>query len=505
MAAELEGKWSAPAAWWWNVVAGLLFALAALVAVPVAGLDIGGLDADPKGGQVTWWSLFAGTFLTGVLCWWLVVGRPRRLSVLRGAVTGILVGLTAYVAVIGLVELFGRGSVLESPRERLVHVLEFAAFGVLTTGFGATLVMASTGVLAALGLRSVYRAPPASPLGGFASGLLKVLTVLAGAIVALLCLLFAALSLLPLNSAGLSGTRITNASVGTHEAALMAFGAVEAAEATKPLHPRCHSKLLTHGDRVAEAVVFFHGFTNCPAQFDELAADVFELGYNVYVPLLPRHGEADQMTLALAGLTAEEIAAATEQAIDLASGLGGRVTVVGLSGGGTMAAWAGQYRADADGTIAIAPFLSPHIVPTWATRAAMNLMLLLPNVMVPWDPRQPDGPPAMDYAYPRWASHALAEFIRLGEVVGESARASAPLAPGLGMLINEADTAVSNAMARRLIAAWRGQGRTVDEEVLPRALRLGHDLIDPRQFDANTPAVYPVIIDMIQRQAGETP
>jgi hypothetical protein len=111
----------------------------------------------------------------------------------------------------------------------------------------------------------------------------------------------------------------------------------------------------------------------------------------------------------------------------------------------------------------------------------------------------------MDYAYPRWASHALAEFIRLGEVVGESARASAPLAPGLGMLINEADTAVSNAMARRLIAAWRGQGRTVDEEVLPRALRLGHDLIDPRQFDANTPAVYPVIIDMIQRQAGETP
>lgn len=258
--------------------------------------------------------------------------------------------------------------------------------------------------------------------------------------------------------------------------------------------------LLTHGAKAAQAVVFFHGFTNCPAQFDELAPQLFALGYNVYVPLLPRHGEADQMTTALSGLTAEELVASADSAIDLAQGLGDQVMVVGLSGGGTMTAWAGQYRADADGTIAMSPFLGPHVVPFWANRAATNLLLLLPNLMVPWDPREPMGAPAMDYAYPRYATQALAQFMRLGEIVGSSARAGAPIAPGLGMLINDADVAVSNVLAHRVVDAWRGHGRDVDVEVLPQSLGLIHDMIDPRQPGADTETVYPVIIDMIGRQ-----
>jgi pimeloyl-ACP methyl ester carboxylesterase len=248
-------------------------------------------------------------------------------------------------------------------------------------------------------------------------------------------------------------------------------------------------------------VVFFHGFTNCPAQLDELAPQLFALGYNVYVPLLPRHGEADQMTLALADLTAEEIVESADEAIDLARGLGEHVAVVGLSGGGTMAAWSAQYRADADSTIAIAPFLGPHILPFWANSAATNLLLLLPNLMIPWDPKQPQGPPAMDYAYPRYATHALAQFMRLGDILGASARDKPPLAPGLGMLLNEADDAVSNTLAQRLIASWHRHGREVDLEVLPESLGLIHDLIDPRQIEANTDLVYPVLIDMIKRQS----
>jgi hypothetical protein len=37
----------------------------------------------------------------------------------------------------------------------------------------------------------------------------------------------------------------------------------------------------------------------------------------------------------------------------------------------------------------------------------------------------------------------LAQFMRIGDILGTSARDKPPLAPGLGMLLNEADNAVS--------------------------------------------------------------
>ena len=43
-------------------------------------------------------------------------------------------------------------------------------------------------------------------------------------------------------------------------------------------------RLYDHGKRVRNAVVFFHGFTNCPQQFDELARQFYDRGCNVFVP-----------------------------------------------------------------------------------------------------------------------------------------------------------------------------------------------------------------------------
>jgi esterase/lipase len=71
-------------------------------------------------------------------------------------------------------------------------------------------------------------------------------------------------------------------------------------------------------------VVFFHGLTNCPAQAAELGARLFELGYNVYLPRIPQHGDADQMSTILANLTAEEMIAVGNEATDIAQGLATR-------------------------------------------------------------------------------------------------------------------------------------------------------------------------------------
>jgi pimeloyl-ACP methyl ester carboxylesterase len=227
---------------------------------------------------------------------------------------------------------------------------------------------------------------------------------------------------------------------------------------------------------------------------------LFALGYNVYVPRLPGHGEADQMTYALAPLTSEDYVATAEQAIEIGRGLGGHVVVMGLSAGGALTMWSGQNRADVQHTIAMAPFLGPNVVPAWASRAATNLLLLLPNMMLTWNPLEPLGPPDMDYAYPRVPTRALAQFMRIGEVLADSARTTPPAAQGLGVMVNEADYAVNNALARNIVELWRTQGHGVDLKVLPVSMRLLHELIDPRQVDANTGLVHKLLLEMLERR-----
>lgn len=119
-----------------------------------------------------------------------------------------------------------------------------------------------------------------------------------------------------------------------------------------------------------------------------------------------------------------------------------------MSAGGAMTAWAAQYRADVARTVAVSPFLGPHFVPPWANRAAANLLLKMPNRMLLWNLLEPEGAPGMKHSYPRIPTHALAQFMRLGAVLEEEAAKSRSRAAGLGMLLNDADFAVNNELAR---------------------------------------------------------
>lgn len=483
--------------WWPTIVAGLMFGGGALIAAVLAGMSIGGLEAEQHG-QVRGVSLVFGTVVTGWLCWWLIVERPGRLSVWRGAVTGVGVALLSYPVVLALAGLIRPDGVWGTIGARLVKVIQLSALGIATTGFAAALVMAVAGGIAALVLRRAYPAAPAHPL---VRGLARAGVIAAVAVVGLLTAVFVALTLIPLGSEGLGANRPMGTPAATYEEAIAAFDAVKAEEASLPLDPRCRSKLLTHGAKVAEVVIFLHGLTNCPHQADQLAAQLYELGYNVYIPRLPLHGEDDRMTLALADLTAEAAVDTLNRSVDLAQGLGEEVIVTGLSAGGVLTMWAAQSRSDVGHTVAMAPFIAPYGVPYWANRAATNLLLLLPNIMMDWDTEDPLGPAEMDYTYPRVATHALAQFMRLGEIVTASAGRTPPLATSLGILLNEADDAVNDDLALRVAAAWRGHGREVDLAVIPAAEGLIHDLIDPRQPQANTAFVYPLVIEMIGRRA----
>lgn len=485
--------------WLWSLVAGLVFAAAALAAAPMADMPIR-WSASSDGGQITAATLFVGVLLAGWVLWWLLVARRGRASWLRGGVTGIFAACLSYPAVLVLAEFFQfdwqSSSPASSVTERLGHALELAGFGLLTTGFAATIVLGLTGtVIGAVQARLGAEAPGA---GAGPAGILALvfrgLSFCAAAIVTLLVVAFAALSLLP--------TRPLVASTAVlpavdHADALAAFALVREYEAGLPLHPRCGTILLTHGEKVAQAVVFFHGLTNCPAQADELAPWLFDLGYNVLVPRLPGHGEADPLTLALADVNAEDFVATAQSSVALAQGLGDEVIVMGLSAGGTVTAYQAQHEGAVGNSISVAPFLAPSIVPRWAAQAATNLLLLMPNVMVWWDPREPYSSPEMDYAYPRFATHALAEIMRLGRIVAVDAEAGVPAARQIGLVLNEADLAVNNALARQVAEAWRAHGGNVTLRVLPQADGLPHDLIDPRQPDAAVDIVYPILHEMM--------
>ena len=483
--------------WWWTPVAGAIFGVGAIAAAPVTGLGVAGpaglLQADTG-----WLAPFLGTFVVAAIVWWLIIGWPHRPSVVRGAFAGALVGLCSYPVVLAIAE-FGQDAPVDMATlgARSFGILELAALTVLTTGFVAMVIMAGVGVAAALLLRRAY---PAAPVWQPVPWLLKAGAIVLTAVVLLLGGAFAWLSQLPLDAGALTETRPMNRPAVDYEAAAAAFAAIVAEEAILPLNLDCGSRLFTHGARVAKAVVYLHGLTNCPLQADELARQLFDLGYNVYVPRWPGHGEADQMTLALTELSAEQMVASTDAAIDLARGLGDDVTVIGMSAGGAMTAWAAQYRADVAHTVAVSPFLGPHFVPPWANRAAANLLLRMPNMMLLWNPLEPEGAPGMEHSYPRIPTHALAQFMRLGAVLEGAAQQSPPRAAGLGMLLNDADFAVNNALARQLVAAWRAKGKAVDLEVLPRSDLLPHDLVDPRMPGARTELVYPVLLEMMARR-----
>src|SRR5690606_13813813 len=129
------------------------------------------------------------------------------------------------------------------------------------------------------------------------------------------------------------------------------------------------------------------------------------------------------------------------------------------------------------------------------------LLLRLPNFWQWWDAETREAIAGPQHAYPRYASHALAQILRLGLSVQAEAARSAPAAATLLVITNANDDSVDNRGAGRLVAAWQEKGAQVQTYEFAGAQGLLHDLIDPDQPDQQTAVVYPVLLDLIQAPA----
>src|SRR3954447_14673841 len=110
------------------------------------------------------------------------------------------------------------------------------------------------------------------------------------------------------------------------------------------INPVCYTRLFDHGQRTRRVVVCYHGYTNCPFQFQALAEHFHAQGDNVFVPRLPYHGLRDRMSAEQARLTVTDLVDVTNETVDIACGLGEEIILTGLSAGAVMAAWAAQFR-----------------------------------------------------------------------------------------------------------------------------------------------------------------
>ena len=259
------------------------------------------------------------------------------------------------------------------------------------------------------------------------------------------------------------------------------------------VNPVCRTRLYDHGQRTRRVIVCYHGYTNCPFQFESLAEHFHAEGHTVFIPRLPYHGLSDRMTTEQARLTTADLIRFTNQTIDIACGLGDEVVLAGLSAGAIMAAWAAHVRPEVHTVIVAAPSLGLPGFPMWASDTASWLMHYLPNFFIWWDQKARAKIAGAPHAYPRFATRALGEVVALGWQVRRAARTSPPLAKHLAVILSDSDVAVHRGMVERLAQAWQqhAPGRVTFQR-FPADLHIHHDMIDPTQPAQRVDLVYPI-------------
>lgn len=259
--------------------------------------------------------------------------------------------------------------------------------------------------------------------------------------------------------------------------------------------PQARTALLSHGSQRPLALVLLHGFTNNPAQYAEFAPLLYERGANVFVPRMPEHGDRDRMTTRLRNLTAGTLLASANEAVDIACGLGERVAVLGISMGGSLAAYFAQFRALAL-AVPVAPDFALLQLPYAISHLLERVLLLVPNFFLWWDPRarlhqRPHT------AYPRFPTRALAQTLRIGDDVYAAARVTPQLATQIVTIVNRCDPAVNNDVTRAICSEWQGWNRQGVAYVELTDLPQNHDIIDPENPLARTGLVYPKLLDAL--------
>ena len=287
------------------------------------------------------------------------------------------------------------------------------------------------------------------------------------------------------------------------EQAKALFENLRRAESTLPLSPEGASRMLDHGKRTPRAFVLLHGLTNCPEQFLPLARILHAQGANVIIPRARYAGFADVLNSVQGNQSGQDLLDQAAVGLDIAAGLGDRVSLVGLSGSAVAGTWMAQHRDGVSEMVLIAPFFSLDSVPAPLIDAGAAVLSVIPNFYQWWDSEKKENLAGPKYAYPRFGTRCMASTIQLSRNVRENLT-NLPLRAGkIRFLITATDAAANNPLTKK-IAATLAQTNSVPVtiEEFPAELKIPHDMVDPSQPNANTEIAYKKILELLEMKGS---
>ncbi len=273
------------------------------------------------------------------------------------------------------------------------------------------------------------------------------------------------------------------------------FEATRQQESSRAVVPTKHTQFLTHGTKTKKSVVMFHGITADPTQFAGLGKYFFDAGYNVYIPLTPHHGTTNKKDHG--AVTARELVDFVNQSITTATGLGDEVGVVGLSGGGVLATWAGEYRPEVKRVLALSPFYepAPEKAPKWQLPLLRKVYGwgILPDTFI--EPATPQDAP---FSY-----HALGNYLALVQNlrINDTAKQLKQLSVVISDSDDQIDLPLAHTLPTRITSA-----NTIPytERHLPADWKVMHDIVSLGNTEVASRAslLFPAYFDMYE---GRTP
>jgi carboxylesterase len=231
---------------------------------------------------------------------------------------------------------------------------------------------------------------------------------------------------------------------------------------------QCRSLFFLQPKPTDKVLLFFHGFTAATYQFVPMAQMFYRAGYNVVIPRMPGHGQAgnwNRNSPPPLPTDPEPYKKFALQWLRQAQGLGDRVTVGGLSAGGTLAGWLAQERPqDIDRALLFAPYLS-------SSSRVIDLFVRYFNDYAEWetDPNQPN------IGYTGFMVQNLRVFLTLGKEVLQ--RANGGASSPMFIVSTEADIAVRNSDHRDLFERLSVKQPKTWYYTFDRALNIPHTMM----------------------------
>jgi alpha-beta hydrolase superfamily lysophospholipase len=303
-----------------------------------------------------------------------------------------------------------------------------------------------------------------------------------------------------------------------HASGVAAIRAALADEAKLPLQPGGASILMAHDTPPPRGtLVMLHGLTVAPWQFADMAKKFYDQGYDVYIPRLP--GEGLQKGTDASGKPIPDSSQMPtgsnygayhdfgDQIFAQAKGLGGPVSVAGLSAGGVVALDMAERHPEIKRAVVFSPFIEP--APRWGelTFDASHTLdkvtfgetsKLLDQAPYSWnDPGGKDQAAYLsDGRASYWHFHVgnIDALDKLGEDV--STRAASLKVP-VQFVTSAADDQASPGASHDLFNSIAGgQGRNGWYE-FPKSEGVPHAMVSPRQY--NNPEKLSQITDIAAR------